>query len=324
MSVNIRIHRYGGPEVLQIETLRLPPIGADEVRIHQTAIGLNYIDTYHRSGLYPRPLPTGIGLEAAGVVEAVGSNVTCLNPGDRIAYAGEPIGAYATERILPTARLVKLPDDIDSEVAASVLLKGLTAYFLLHLTFRVSRDTVCLVHAAAGGVGSLLVPWAKNLGAIVIGTAGGPEKCRVAKAAGCDSVIDYRTRDFVAEVKRVTDGEGVDVVYDSVGRETFDGSLSCLKRRGLLVSFGNASGKPPPIDPALLSKKGSLYLTRPTLGDYISTTADLAEASSALFDRIRQRIIRPVIGQRYFLREAAKAHADLEARKTIGATLLIP
>lgn len=324
MSFRIRVHHFGGPEVLQLEPTQLPAVKADEVLLRQTAIGLNYIDTYHRSGLYPRPLPTGIGLEAAGIVETVGGDVTGLRPGDRVAYAGGPPGAYATKRILPAAQLVKLPDDIDNELAAAVLLKGLTAYFLLHLTFRVRHGTVCLVHAAAGGVGSLIVPWAKDLGATVIGTAGGPEKCRLAKAAGCDHVIDYRHQDFVEEVKRVTVGRRVDVVYDSVGRDTFYGSLDCLKRRGLLVSFGNASGKPSPIEPTLLSQKGSLYLTRPTLGDYISTAADLAEAAGALFDGIRRQIIHPKIGQRYTLREAAKAHADLEARKTTGSTLLIP
>ena len=324
MSFHICVHHFGGPEVLQLEPTKLPAVQADKVLLRQTAIGLNYIDTYHRSGLYPRPLPTGIGLEAAGIVEAVGSDVTCLRPGDRVAYAGGPPGAYATKRILPTTQLVKLPDDIDNELAAAVLLKGLTAYFLLHLTFRVSHGTVCLVHAAAGGVGSLIVPWAKSLGATVIGAAGGPEKCRLVKDAGCDHVIDYRCQDFVEEVKRVTGSRRVDVVYDSVGRDTFYGSLDCLKRRGLLVSFGNASGKPSPIEPTLLSQKGSLYLTRPTLGDYISTAADLAEAAGALFDGIRRQIIRPKIGQRYTLRDAAKAHADLEARKTTGSTLLIP
>lgn len=324
MSLVVRVHRHGGPEVLELEDIVVAPPAAGEVTLRQTAIGLNYIDTYHRGGLYPVALPSGVGLEGAGVVETVGREVTSLQPGDRVAYAGGPLGAYSAVRTFPVAKLVKLPDDIADETAAALMLKGMTAYFLLHHTYRITAESTVLIHAAAGGVGSILVPWAKALGATVIGTAGGTAKCKLVKARGCDHVIDYSAQDFVEEVKEYTAGRGIDVVYDSVGRSTFLGSLDCLKRRGLMVSFGNASGKPPAVEPALLSSKGSLYLTRPTMNDYIVTRTDLEAATQALFAVIRRGVVRAEIYQRYPLTAAAKAHADLEGRKNVGMSILVP
>jgi NADPH2:quinone reductase len=323
MTLTVRIEKHGGPEVLTLHEQELGEPGPDELRIRQTAIGLNFIDTYHRSGLYPLPLPSGIGSEAAGVIEGIGKNVKDFKVGDRIAYAG-PIGAYAQARLVPAARAVKLPKDVDDESAAAVLLKGMTAYYLLHLTFPVQAKDILLVHAAAGGVGSLLVSWAKELGATVIGTAGGAKKCKLAKANGCDHAIDYKKQDFAAQVKEITKGRGVDVVYDSVGKDTLLKSLDCVKRRGMVVSYGNASGKPPAIEPGLLAAKGSLYFTRPTLVDYTATRSDLNNAASSLFEALSMGIVKADVRQRYPLADVAKAHADLEARKTTGATLLIP
>lgn len=324
MSLAIQIDRFGGPEVLTAIDTTPPPPGSEEITVRHRAIGLNYIDTYHRSGLYPIPLPSGLGLEAAGTVEAAGAQVTGLQVGDRIAYAGGPIGAYSEVRTLPAAKVVKLPEDITDDTAAALMLKGMTAYYLLHLTYSVKPGTVLLTHAAAGGVGSVLVPWARHLGATVIGTAGGVTKCTLASAYGCHHVIDYRSQDIVAEVRRLTEERGVDVVYDSVGKDTFEASLDCLKRRGMFVSFGNASGKPPAIEPGTLASKGSLFLTRPTLGDYTTTRRELNAAASALFDVVRRGIVKADIRQRYPLRDAARAHVDLAARKTTGTTLLIP
>jgi NADPH:quinone reductase len=323
MTLAVQIERHGGPEVLALREVSLGEPGAEELRVRQTAIGLNFIDTYHRSGLYALQLPSGLGSEAAGVVEAVGSKVRNFKPGDRIAYAGI-LGAYAQARLIPAARAVNLPRHVDDDAAAALLLKGMTAYYLLHLTFPVQRGDLLLVHAAAGGVGSVLVPWAKELGAKVIGTAGGADKCAIAMEYGCDHTIDYRAQDFVAEVRRITDGRGVDAVYDSVGKDTLMKSLDCLKRRGMLITFGNASGKPPALEPGVLSAKGSLYLTRPTLADYTSTRKELDAAADAVFTGVREGFVTADIRQRYALRDVAKAHADLEARKTTGTTLLIP
>jgi NADPH2:quinone reductase len=323
MSAAVRIEKHGGPEVLKIEDIDVGEPGPDELRIRQTAIGLNFIDTYHRSGLYPLKLPSGIGSEGAGVVEAVGAGVADFKRGDRVAYAGL-LGAYADVRLVPAARVVRLPSYVDDETAAALMLKGMTAYYLLHLTFPVHRGDWILVHAAAGGVGSVLVPWAKSIGARVIGTAGGAEKCALAREYGCDHAIDYRAQDFVAEVKRITEGRGVDVVYDAVGKDTLVKSLDCLKRRGMAVTFGNASGKPPAIEPHLLTAKGSLYLTRPTLADYVTTRKELDQAAEAVFDAVKKETIKADVRQRYALRDVAQAHADLEARKTTGTTLLIP
>lgn len=324
MSVSIRIERHGGPEVMQPVEVPVPAPGPGEIRLRHEAIGLNFIDLYHRSGLYPLPLPSGLGSEAAGIVTAVGANVEGLRVGERVAYAGGAPGSYCEERVIPAALAIKLPSKISSETAAALLLKGMTAYYLLHLTYPVRAGTTLLVHAAAGGVGSVLVPWARHLGARVIGTAGGAEKCQLARDYGCHAAIDYRAQDFVAETRRLTGGAGVDVVYDSVGRDTFLGSLDCLKRRGTLVSFGNASGKVPAFEPILLTEKGSLFLTRPKLGDYVATRAELETAANALFDALEHGVIRADIRNRYPLREAARAHRELEARRTQGLSLLIP
>jgi NADPH2:quinone reductase len=323
MYAAVILEKHGGPDVLKFRKVDVGEPGPGELRIRQTAIGLNYIDTYHRSGLYPLALPSGIGSEGAGVVEAAGAGVTDFKRGDRVAYAGL-LGAYAEARLIPAARAVRLPAHITDESAAALMLKGMTAYYLLHLTFPVQRGDLLLVHAAAGGVGSVLVPWAKSLGTTVIGTAGGATKCKLAKSYGCDHAIDYRKQDFVAAVKKITKGRGVDVVYDAVGKDTLVKSFDCVRRRGMVVTFGSASGKPPAIEPHLLTAKGSLYLTRPTLADYVATRRDLEQAASALFNAVRDGIVQADVRQRYALRDVAKAHADLEARKTTGTTLLIP
>jgi len=324
MSLSIRIERQGGTEVMQLveETVGAP--GAGQLRVRHRAIGLNFIDIYHRSGVYKVSLPGGLGSEAAGVVTAVGPGVSGFAAGDRIAYAGGPLGAYSEERLLPAVNAVKLPDGVSEESAAALMLKGMTAWYLLHLSFPVRPGDTVLVHAAAGGVGSILVPWAKHLGAVVIGTAGSPDKAEAARQAGCDHVIPYREQDFAAEVRRLTEGRGVDVVYDSVGKDTFAGSLDSLRRRGTLVSFGNASGKVPPFEPVLLAEKGSLFLTRPRLADYTATREELDTAAGGLFQALSRGVIKADIGQRYPLREVARAHAELEARKTRGASLLLP
>ncbi|MDR3416023.1 MAG: quinone oxidoreductase [Nevskia sp.] len=322
MNLSIRIETTGGPEVMQLVETPLPAPGPGEIQLRHEAIGLNFIDVYHRSGLYRVPLPGGLGSEGAGVVTALGPGVAGFAVGDRIAYAGGPLGAYSERRNLPARHAVKLPPEIPAETAAAMMLKGMTAYYLLHLTFAVRPGHTILVHAAAGGVGSVLVPWARHLGARVIGTAGSADKARLARAAGCNEVILYREQDVAAAVKEFTSGQGVDVVYDSVGKDTFAGSLDSLRRRGLLVSFGNASGKVPPIEPVLLSDKGSLFLTRPKLADYVATREELTAAAAALFGAIAEGVVQATIGQRYPLREVAQAHADLEARRTTGTTLL--
>jgi len=324
MPKAIRIRQHGGPEVLEWVDVEVGAPGPGEVRLRQTAIGLNYIDTYHRSGLYPQKLPAILGTEAAGVVEAVGDGVTDFAPGDRAAYAGSAPGAYAEARLMPASRLVKLPRAIGDRTAAAVMLKGMTAHYLLRRTFIVKRGDTLLVHAAAGGVGSMLVPWARHLGATVIGTAGGNEKVERALALGCHHAIDYRSRDFVAEVKRLTEGRGVDVVYDSVGRDTFMKSLDCIRPLGMMVTFGNASGPPPALDPLILSQKGSLFLTRPTLATYTARREDLLLAAKALFHVVRQGIVKADVSRTCALKDAAQAHRDLEARKTTGSTLLLP
>jgi NADPH2:quinone reductase len=324
MSKAIRIERHGGPEVLQWVDADAGAPGPGEARVRHTAVGLNFIDTYHRSGLYPLKLPSGLGSEAAGVVEALGDGVDEVAVGDRVAYAGGAPGAYAEQRVLPAARLVKLPRGISDRTAAALLLKGMTAHYLLRQTFAVKRGDTLLVHAAAGGVGSLLAPWARHLGATVIGTAGGADKVARALAAGCHHAIDYRAVDFVAEVKALTGGRGVDVVYDAVGKDTFLRSLDCLRPRGLMVSYGNASGRPPPLDPLLLSEKGSLFLTRPTLAHYTARREDLLLAAKAVFHVIRAGVVKAGVGQTFALADAAQAHRELEARKTVGSTLLLP
>ncbi len=323
----IRFSAHGGPEVLRWETVELPDPGPGELRIRHQAIGVNFIDTYHRTGLYPVPLPSGIGQEGAGVVEAVGPGVTEFRPGDRVAYCGgalSPVGAYSEVRNFPAERAVRLPDDISFETAAAVMLKGLTAQFLVRRTHRVQPGDTVLIHAAAGGVGLLLVQWAKQLGATVIATAGNDEKAELVRAHGADHVIVYTRENFTERTRALTNGCGVDVVYDSVGRATFLGSLDSLRPLGLMVSFGNASGKVEPFDIGLLAQKGSLFLTRPTLFTYIARREDLLAMAEELFAAIRQGWLDVKIGQRFPLSQAAEAHRALESRRTIGATLLLP
>ena len=320
----IRIHTYGGPEVLRFEDVELASPGPGEARVRNTAIGLNYIDTYHRTGLYPlASLPAVIGMEGAGVVVAVGPGVGDIKAGDRVAYAN-PIGAYAEERLIPADRLVKLPDAIADESAAAMMLQGMTAEYLLRRTFKVGPDTVMLFHAAAGGVGLIACQWARHLGATVIGTVGSDEKAALAKAAGCTHVINYRTERFVDRVREITGGKGCDVVYDGIGKDTYPGSLDCLKPYGLWVSFGSASGKIENFDLGLLAAKGSLYATRPTLFTYTAKREDLVGSANALFDVVSKGIVTIAVNQRYPLAAAADAHRDLEARRTTGSTVLLP
>ena len=320
----IRFHQPGGPEVLRWENVELPAPAAGEARVRHHAVGLNYIDTYHRTGLYPLPLPSGIGLEGAGVVEAVGEGVSEVAVGDRVAYAGGPVGAYAEERNIPVHRLLKLPDTISFETAAAMMLQGLTSAYLLRRTYRVQPGDAVLIHAAAGGVGLIACQWAKALGATVIGTVGSPAKAALAKAHGCDHVIDYTTENFAQRVREITGGEGVPVVYDGVGQTTFAGSLDSLRPLGMMVSFGNSSGPVPPVDLIQLSQKGSLFITRPTLMTYTAKRADLVALGEELFDVVGSGKVRIEINQRYALKDAAQAHIDLEARKTTGSTILIP
>lgn len=319
----VRVHKHGGPEVLTYEDVEIGAPGAGEVRIRHTAIGLNFIDCYFRTGLYPAPngLPFIPGNEAAGEVVALGDGVSGLAVGDRVAYAG-PLGAYAEERNIVADRIVKLPDAIGDENAAAMMLKGMTAEYLLLRTYPVKAGDTLLCHAAAGGVGLILGQWAKHLGATIIGTAGSPEKVALAKAHGYDHVIDYSSDNFVEAVADLTGGKKCDVVYDSVGKDTFEGSLDCLKPRGMFVSFGNASGPVPPFAPTLLSQKGSLYVTRPTLFTYIATRPELEASAGALFDVVAGGIVKINVNQRYRLQDAGQAHSDLENRKTSGATVL--
>lgn len=324
MTQAIRIHQTGGPDVLSWETVPLPAPAAGEVQVRHHAVGLNFIDTYHRTGLYPLPLPAGIGLEGSGVVEAVGAEVRDFKPGDRVAYAGGPPGAYAECRNLPAHRVLHLPDAIDFETGAAMMLQGLTAAYLLHRTYRVQAGDTVLIHAAAGGVGLIACQWAKALGATVIGTVGSEAKAVIARAHGCDHVIDYSCEDFVGRVRALTGGEGVPVVYDGVGRATFDGSLDCLRPLGMMVSYGNASGTVPPFDLLELSRRGGLFLTRPTLANYTAKRDDLVALGQALMDVVASGAVRVEVHQRYALRDAAQAHRDLEARRTTASTILLP
>lgn len=323
MPQAMRIHRTGGPEVLQWETFELPAPGEGEVRVRHRAIGLNYIDTYHRTGLYPIPLPAILGREAAGEVVDCGAGVSGFRKGKRVAHV-LATGSYATEVNVPAGRLIRIPDDLDDERVAAMLLKGLTAHYLLRRTYEVRRGDTVLIHAAAGGVGLIACQWAKHLGAMVVGTVGSAEKAELARGHGCDHPVLYRESSFRDKVLEVTDGRGVPVVYDSVGQATFDQSLDCLAPRGLLVSFGQSSGPVPPFDTGRLAAGGSLFLTRPSLATYIASADELRENSTELFDVVRGGAVRVEVGHRYALREAAQAHADLEARKTTGSTVLIP
>ncbi|EEE43928.1 quinone oxidoreductase family protein [Roseibium alexandrii] len=321
----IRVHETGSAEVLTWEHVELGEPGPGEARIRHTAIGLNFIDTYFRSGLYPAPdgVPFIPGNEGAGIVQTVGEGVSHIKPGDRVAYVG-PLGAYAQERIIPADRLVVIPDGIDDKAAAGMMLKGMTAQYLLRQTFNVGPETTLLFHAAAGGVGLIAGQWAAHLGATVIGTAGSQEKVDLAKANGYQDVINYRTENFVERVKEITGGKGCDVVYDSVGKDTYPGSLDCLKPRGLWVSFGQSSGPIQDFNLALLAQKGSLFATRPTLFSYIATREQLETTSGDLFDVVAKGIVKIAVNQEYRLADAVQAHTDLEGRKTTGTTVLIP
>ncbi|MHB1217058.1 MAG: quinone oxidoreductase family protein [Alphaproteobacteria bacterium] len=320
----IRIHKAGGPEVLIWDEVALDKPGAGQILVRHGAVGLNYIDVYHRTGLYPVTYPSGIGMEGAGTVEAVGPGVTDLKPGDRIAYASAPLGAYSEARLMPAERVVRVPDSISDQQAAAMMLQGMTVEYLVRRTYPIKRGDTVLIHAAAGGVGLIFCQWAKHLGAIVIGTVGSDEKAKLAKAHGCDHAIVYTREDFAKRVKEITSGTGVPVVYDSIGKDTFEGSLDCLRPRGLMVSFGNASGPVPPFSPAILGAKGSLFLTRPSLVHYNAARADLVESAKALFEVATSGAVKIAINQTYPLKDAAQAHRDLEARKTTGSTVLIP
>jgi NADPH2:quinone reductase len=321
----IRVHETGGPEVMRFETVDVPAPGPGEARIRHTAVGLNFIDTYFRSGLYPAPagLPFIPGNEGAGVVVAVGEGVTHLAPGDRVAYAG-PLGAYAEERVMAADRLVSIPEGVDDKTAAAMMLKGMTARYLLRRTCRVSASTTLLFHAAAGGVGLIAGQWAAKLGATVIGTVGSEEKAELARRNGYTHVINYRTENFVERVREITDGKLCDVVYDSVGKDTYPGSLDCLKPLGTWVSFGQSSGPITDFSLPILSAKGSLFATRPTLFTYIASRADLEETANDLFDMVSSGAVKIAVNQEYALADAVRAHQDLEGRKTTGGTVLIP
>jgi NADPH2:quinone reductase len=324
MPKAIRVHAPGGPEVLSWEELPVGEPGPGEARVRHTAIGLNFVDTYHRTGLYKLPLPFTPGQEAAGVIEAVGPGVDELALGDRVAYGTGPVGAYAQARVMEAARLVRLPPKIDDRTAAAMMLKGLTAQYLLRQTTQVVRGDTIVFHAAAGGVGLIACQWAKHLGATVIGTVGSEEKARLARAHGCDHVVIYGQEDVAARVRELTGGRGVRVVYDGVGKDTFAASLDCLAPRGLLVMFGQSSGPVPPFDILTLTAKGSLFLTRPTLANYAGTKESLRAAAAELFDVVGSGAVRIQVPQSFPLQEAAAAHAALAARMTTGSTVLVP
>ncbi len=324
MPLAIRIHQHGGPEVMFCEAIDVGDPAPGEARIRHEAVGLNYIDTYHRSGLYPLPLPSGLGMEGAGVVEAVGEDVVDVKPGDRVAYAGGPLGAYSQVRCLPAHRLLKLPESIDFRTGAAMMLQGLTAAYLLRKTYCVQPGDTVLIHAAAGGVGLIACQWARLLGAIVIGTVSNEAKAELAKQHGCDHTIIYTCEDVAKRVRELTGGEGVAVVYDGVGKDTFIGSLDSLRMRGMMVTFGNASGPVPPVDLLQLSQRGSLFITRPTLIHYTAKRDELLELGAELFDVVGSGKVRIEVNQSYALTDVATAHRDLEARKTTGSTILLP
>ena len=324
MTRVVKIEKTGGPEVLKIESIELGKTGPEEVLIEQKAIGLNFIDTYHRSGLYPIELPSGIGVEGSGIIKKIGSKVKDFSIGDHIAYSGTPLGAYSSERNYPTKNLVKIPEEIDFNVAATLMTKGLTAYYLLYKTYPISPNETLLFHAAAGGVGQIFCQWAKSLGCKVIGTVGSDEKITIAKKNGCDFVINYSTEDFAAKVLELTKGKGVPVVYDGVGKNTFEGSIECLKMRGMLVSFGNSSGFVTNIDVKKMIQPKSLYFTRPTMFHYLATKNELKEGADKLFEKISLGKIKIEIFKQYKLEDVVQAHKDLEARKIIGPVVIIP
>jgi len=323
MAKAVRYHKQGGPEVMQYDDVQVGDPGPGQARIRHTAIGVNFVDTYQRSGLYPMQLPQVAGNEAAGVVEAVGQGVAELKPGDRVAYTGLP-GSYCEVRLVPADRMVKLPDGITDQQAASMMLKGLTVHYLIHTTYQVKKGETVLWHAAAGGVGLIACQWLRHMGVTVIGTAGSDEKCALAKAHGAEHVINYSRENFVERVQAITGGKKVPVVYDSVGKTTWEGSLECLRPRGLMVSFGNASGPVAPVNLGILQAKGSLYVTRPTLATHIATRPDLVQRSNDLFSVVKGGTVKIETTQRYRLAEAAQAHRDLEGRKTTGSIVLQP
>lgn len=320
----IRLYEYGGPEVLKYESTEVPEPGPGEARVRHTAIGLNFIDTYHRTGLYPMEFPAGLGTEAAGVVDAVGPDVDEVRPGDRIVYTGMPPGAYAEYRNYAADKLAIIPDSVTDEQAAAAFLKGLTAWYLLHRSYPVNAGDPVLLYAAAGGVGLIAGQWAKHLGATVIGVVSTDAKGKLARANGCDHIVMSDHDDIAGAVRELTGGDGVAAVYDSIGKDTFMTSLDCLRPHGVMVTFGNASGPVEPFAPAELAKRHSLFVTRPVLFDFIATRDDLAAAAGALFDVIASGAVNITVNQRYPLAEAARAHRDLEARKTTGSTVLVP
>ncbi len=321
---SIKVTNTGGPEVLELEEITLDKPGADEVQIEHVSIGLNYIDTYHRSGLYPLQLPTGIGLEAAGIIKEIGSNVSNFSVGDKVAYAAAPLGSYSTHRNYPSKNIVKVPDNIDLEIISSAMTKGMTTFYLLHKTYVPKKGETVLFHAAAGGVGQFFCQWAKSLGLKVIGTVGSQEKIKIAEKYGCDEVINYSKEDFAKKVMELTDGKGVSVVYDGVGKSTYDKSIECLKLRGTMVSFGNASGA---LDPIIVSKslqpKG-IYFVRPAMNQYFTNSEEIHEAASMLFKQISSGNVKIEIYKKYKLEDAVQAHKDLEGRKITGPAVIIP
>ena len=321
---SIKVTNTGGPEVLELEEITLDKPGDDEVQIEHVSIGLNYIDTYHRSGLYPLQLPTGIGLEAAGIIKEIGSNVSNFSVGDKVAYAAAPLGSYSTHRNYPSKNIVKVPDNIDLEIISSAMTKGMTTFYLLHKTYVPKKGETVLFHAAAGGVGQFFCQWAKSLGLKVIGTVGSDEKIEIAKKYGCDHVINYSKEDFAKKVMGITDGKGVSVVYDGVGKSTYDKSIECLKLRGTMVSFGNASGA---LDPIIVSKslqpKG-IYFVRPAMNQYFTNSDEIHEAASMLFKQISSGNVKIEIYKKYKLEDAVQAHKDLEGRKITGPAVIIP
>ena len=320
----IRIHEAGGPDKMKWEEVEVGAPGPGQIRLKNSAAGLNYIDTYHRTGLYKLPLPLVLGMEGAGTVTAVGDGVNDIKVGDRVAYASAPLGSYSEERLMQADRVVVLPQAISDQTAAAIMLKGMTTEYLVQRTYKVKPGDTVLFHAAAGGVGLLFGQWAKALGATVIGTVGSEDKAKLAKAHGYDHIINYRTENFAERVKEITKGAGVPVVYDGVGKDTWAGSLDCLSPFGLMVSFGNASGPVPPVEIASLAGKGSLYVTRPTLVTYTAKRNDLVNSAKALFDVVSSGKVKVEVPQTYALKDAARAHEDLEARKTTGSTLLLP
>lgn len=325
MSIQaIRIHETGGPDVMRLDTVDLAEPGPGQVRVRHTAIGVNFIDTYHRSGLYPLPLPSGIGLEAAGIVEVVGDGVTTLKEGDRVAYGSGPIGAYSQAHILPAGRVAKIPDGVSDEQAAALMLKGMTVRYLFKDTYALKAGDTILFHAAAGGVGQIACQWAADMGVTLIGTAGSDEKCEIARQKGAAHVINYSRENVVERVREITEGRGVPVVYDGVGKDSFEISLDCLAPRGLLATFGNASGPVTGVNLGILTQKGSLYVTRPSLMHYVASDEDLAANTADVFDAVARGAISIDINQRYALADAQKAHEDLEGRRTTGASVLVP